>query len=695
VGLKGKAKAAPVLKAWAVGAAQGEQDPMTAATATREMATSVCPEDYPLPYCAGRWPTEYPTSGGFPEGFVWGVGTAAYQVEGAYREDGRGASVWDVFTGADTVGMPGADCSYCCRSAPCEPAAGMQSAGSTGNVADDHYHMWRSDVALMRAMGLKHYRFSISWPRLIPTGRIEDGINEKGLMWYHNLIDGLLAAGITPYVTLFHWDLPQGLLDPAMNKSAWWSRDENGVPDGQITDAYVAFADLCFASFGDKVKWWFTFNEPWTDMWVGIQDGLFSDHGRDPWIGGHNVLVAHAAAVERYRTAYQPAQGGRIGIVINSEWAEPKTLEAASVEASQRALAFTLGWFADPIFSGTGDYPAEMRAELGDLLPKFTKEQRRRINGSADFFALNHYGSSWAASTDEVEMSWNPQRVNQSHDGLMRAQSPWLYAAPWGLRKLLNHVDGRYHHPEIYITESGWSMGADNDTEGAEDQQRVEYYAMYTSEMRKAIFEDGVDVRGYFAWSFVDNFEWRAGYEERFGITFRDFGFGVDSNGPSEVMLQPSEGIQVTRRKESSCWLERVWTTNGLVGPAKTDYGGCVDSSVFENRFVEMTHHCRREITVDAGGRTGQVTGFAPGSADGVCHRLGGDVEWPFPGTVALMGGTIVANYSAAGGFSRLAGYWRAQPPGILWGDGSEWLVEGSKALRESESRDAVFVRKL
>jgi beta-glucosidase/6-phospho-beta-glucosidase/beta-galactosidase len=311
------------------------------AAAAEDPATEACPKGYPVPYCNGLWPTEYTASGKFPRGFIWGVSTAAYQVEGAYREEGRGASVWDVFTGADTVDMPGANCSYCCKSAPCAPADGMLSKGSTGSVANDHYHMWRSDIALMRSMGVRHYRLSISWPRLIPTGRIEDGVNQMGLAWYNKLIDGLLAAGITPYVTIFHWDLPQGLLDPKVGKSAWWSRDENGVPNGQITDEYVAFADLCFASFGDRVKWWFTFNEPWTDLWVGIQGDLFNDHGRDPWIGGHNVLNAHAAAVDRYRTTYQRVQGGRIGIVLNSDWAEPKTLAAASIEASQRAMAFT------------------------------------------------------------------------------------------------------------------------------------------------------------------------------------------------------------------------------------------------------------------------------------------------------------------------------------------------------------------
>ncbi|CAK0873639.1 unnamed protein product [Prorocentrum cordatum] len=368
-----------------------------------------CPS-YPMPYAWNEWPLTYDYEGAFPPDFVFGMGVAAFQIEGAYNEDGKGASIWDTFTGTDTVGMPGADCSYCCKKAPCPIGENMMAVGgngSTGAVADDFYHMWETDLAVMRSMGLRAFRFSISWPRVIPTGQIQDGVNEKGIRFYNNLIDGLLAANITPYVTLYHWDLPQGLVDPKRGLDAWWSNDSSGVPTGQITAAFGDYADLCFREFGDRVKHWFTFNEPNHFLYGGVDEAPNTPQSKVRWpnayVAAHNVLTAHGAVHQLYRSRYRDEQKGSIGIVFNQNWFEPNSTEPKDVAAAERALLFGLGWFADPIFSGTGDYPAPMRAVFrsqGVDLPVFTREQRQNISSSADFFAVNFYSSKFAGDAD-------------------------------------------------------------------------------------------------------------------------------------------------------------------------------------------------------------------------------------------------------------------------------------------------------
>jgi len=556
-----------------------------------------CPE-YPKPYEWGAWPVEYNYTGTFPDGFVWGVGTAAYQIEGAYREDGRGASIWDTFTGADTVGMPGANCTYCCQEAPCPISENMRrqgGAGATGNVACDTYHMYRQDVALMKSMGLKHFRFSISWPRIVPTGRVSDGVNQKGIAYYKRLLDELGRAGITPYVTLYHWDLPQGLLDPDTGRNAWWSVENASAaqprPTGQITRDFVDYADLCFSSFGEQVKTWITFNEPWTFLYGttdgGDAPGIPAYKDKWPWayIGAHNVLNAHAAAVDLYRTKYKASQGGSIGITVNADWGEPLTTDPQDVAAAERALLFRLGWFADPIFHSSGDYPEPMRRvfrSLGVELPVFTQEQRRLLKGSADFFGLNFYacgfaknnpdpgwnigGSGWLSAFEDGK-AWNLTQKPAPY-GMPQALSFWLYSGAWGFRKMLNWVKARYGSPPIYITETGWSDAADSAAGGVRDPLRVEYFANSTAEMQRAIVEDGVDVRGYFAWSYMDNFEWSAGYKPRFGLVYNDYAFGpTGPEGPIRGHPQPRARLQKRWRKNSSCAMEIVWKTNQLINP--------------------------------------------------------------------------------------------------------------------------------
>ena len=555
------------------------------AAASDCLGFDVCPP-FPLPY-NGSYPYSYSYEGTFPAGFVWGLGTASYQIEGAYNEDGRGASIWDTFTGANTVGMPGS----ACAEAPCpiNVEGGMYDVGATGNVANDHYHKYKEDVAMMKAMGLKHYRFSIAWPRVVPTGKVEDGVNELGLQFYDDLIDELLAAGITPWVTLYHWDLPQGLLAPMYGLFGWYSVEEDGAtPSGQIVPHFVDFARVVFGRYGDRVKHWLTFNEAWTFTWLGggwgkapalpAYSGM--DTGNGPkwaYVAMHNVLWAHGAAVDLYRTTFQAAQGGKIGITNNCDWREPLTRDARDVAAAERAIEFQLGWASDPIFGAAGDYPAAMRELVGDALPVFTAEQKALIQGSADFYGLNHYGTGWAqfdegAPGADKTYATVSEGAGPNGPAFVRAQSVWLFGSGWGFRKMLNWVSNRYARPEIYVTEGGWSLAANSSADGTIDPERTYYYANYTSAMLQAIEEDGVDVKGYFAWSLMDNFEWERGYAERFGQNFNDFAWGYDPNAAANQYTQPTTN-QTRFRKDSSCWYEQVYTTNALVSPAT--FPGC------------------------------------------------------------------------------------------------------------------------
>mmetsp|Transcript_65589 Transcript_65589/g.182927 ORF Transcript_65589/g.182927 Transcript_65589/m.182927 type:complete len:736 (-) Transcript_65589:499-2706(-) len=663
-----------------------------------------CPQ-YPTPYKADEWPEEYKHSGRFPAGFVWGLGTAAYQIEGAYREGGRGASIWDTFTGADTVGMPGADCSYCCKEAPCDVNRGMVRKGATGNVACDHYHQWKTDVALMKSMGLKHYRLSISWSRLVPTGKVSDGVNEEGKKFYSDLIDALLAAGITPYVTLYHWDLPQGLLDPP-RASAWWSRDADGRPSGEIVPDWLAYVEVCFSAFGDRVKHWITFNEPWSFTFLasgyGAAPGIdaFSNQSTDPYIAAHNVLNAHAAAVDLYRKRFQEEQGGKIGITNNCDWREPLTDSPGDVAAAERGLLFQLGWLTDPIFGGKGDYPEVMKRMYRERLPRFTEEERRLLNGSADFLGINHYGTGFSHYTPGrpgPDFSYS----KMTEDGLYGAQSPWLYSAGWGFRKLLNWISRRYKNVPVIVTEGGWSLAADSAAAGASDLDRVAYYANYTSELRAAIYEDGVDVRGYFAWSLMDNFEWERGYVERFGVTFSEFHFKADRklsgagqrlnfSGEAKTVAknQPTAGRQMRTRKESSCWLEAVWRSNGLVDPYLDAYG-CVTPKAFEGHFEDSSAPgCLRKVLATENKKrktwSVEVSGTDSRAPLAGCDATN-ELAWgPIPADVS--GSTFAVDFSSRGG-TTMQGFWDREARGIRWADGSVWRWDpGARRLDRNAS---------
>ena len=433
----------------------------------------------------------------FPEGFIWGAATSAYQIEGASREGGKGPSIWDAFTA-----IPG-----------------KIRGNETGEIACDHFHNLHKDVSLMRRMGLQAYRFSISWPRILPTGRRD--INKTGIRFYDRLIDELLANNITPWITLYHWDLPLSL---QLEKDGWLNPE--------ISTYFTEYADICFEHFGDRVKHWITLNEPWVVAIFGYGHGIFPPgrvSNEEPYRVGHHLLQAHAAAVALYRKKYQDTQKGRIGISNNCDWREPATDSEKDRKATQRALEFFLGWFADPIYNGR--YPETMKARLGDRLPRFTETDSEMLKGSSDFFGLNHYTTMLAAHADVVDTETivygnggitEDQNVNLSTDPGWETTAMQWCIVPWGCRKLLQWIDRRYDHPEIIISENGCAFPDELTNGEVNDQRRIDFLAEYLRECFRAI-ENGVHLKGYFVWSFMDDFEWALGYGKRFGIHYVDF----------------------------------------------------------------------------------------------------------------------------------------------------------------------------
>ncbi len=445
----------------------------------------------------------------FPEGFTWGAATSSYQIEGAAREGGRGPSIWDTFS----------------------HTPGKVQRGETGDVACDHYHRWREDVALMAELGLPAYRFSLSWPRIQPTGY--GAPNPEGVRFYSELIDALLERGITPWVTLHHWDLPAAL-----------QMEHDGWLNPRIADFFADYARICFERFGDRVKHWITLNEPWVMARAGFGDGSFAP-GRvsevEPYRAAHQMLRAHGRAVDLYRREFQARQGGVIGLTANCDWREPATDSEADRAAAERAVEFFLGWFADPVW--LGDYPASMRERLGERLPAFTDEDRALLRGSSDFFGLNHYFTAYAAHADEGD-----DGVALRHDPAWERTAMDWPVVPWGLRRLLGWIDARYGRPEIVITENGCALHDRREGGRVDDPRRIDFLARYLAECHRAI-EAGVRLKGYFVWSLLDNFEWTAGYAKRFGLHYVDF-----------ATLERTP-------KSSAFWYRRVIAENGIAEP--------------------------------------------------------------------------------------------------------------------------------
>ncbi|KAL6867357.1 hypothetical protein ACP4OV_015381 [Aristida adscensionis] len=503
---------------------------------------------------------------------------------GAVKEDGRGETIWDTF--AHTPGK----------------IADLSNA----DVAVDHYHRFEEDIKLMADMGMDAYRFSIAWSRIFPNGTGQ--VNQAGIDHYNKLIDAVLSKGIQPYVTLYHWDLPQALEDRY-----------NGWLDRQIVDDFAVYAETCFKVFGDRVKHWITMNEPRTVAVLGYGAGLQApghcsvvlhptckpgNSDKEPYIVAHNFILAHATVSDIYRRKYKATQNGQLGIALDVVWYEPMSNTTIDTEAAKRALEFRIGWFADPFFFG--DYPESMRVRVGDRLPKFRAYEAALAKGSLDFLGINHYTTYYTSHNDTSSTIISSLLL---HDSLAdsgsfsvpfkngkpigdRANSLWLYIVPWGMRSLMNYVKQRYNNPLVYITENGKNvfkseLGKELDEQPIclclgssqglrmddsniplltskentlKDDKRIKYHKDYLTNLAASIKEDGCDVRGYFAWSLLDNWEWTAGYTSRFGLYLVDYQDGLKR--------YPKDSVQWFRRLLSSSNAARARWRRSVISSA-------------------------------------------------------------------------------------------------------------------------------
>jgi beta-glucosidase len=414
----------------------------------------------------------------FPSTFIWGTATAAYQVEGAATEDGRGESIWDRYSATP----------------------GKVVNGDTGVVACDSYHRHSEDVRLMRELGLDVFRFSVAWPRILPEGR--GMVNQAGLDFYDRIVDELLENGIDPFVTLYHWDLPQVL------------EDRGGWPVRETVEAYVEYVEVVVSRLGDRVRHWITQNEPWVISWLGYGMGVHAPgrtSDRDALAAAHHVLLAHGRAAEVLR---RDAPGAEVGVTIDFVPMYPLTDAEADIEAARRLDGFRNRWFLEPVL-GRG-YPQDMLEHYADILPTVEEGDMSTIAAPLDFLGVNYYTRNVirAGSGDT-----KPEPV--PIEGVEHTEMGWeVY--PRGLSDLLTRLHRDYELPPLYITENGAAFPDARQNGSVPDPQRIAYLEGHLDAIAAAIAE-GVPVRGYFLWSLLDNFEWAFGYSKRFGIVYVDF----------------------------------------------------------------------------------------------------------------------------------------------------------------------------
>ncbi len=417
----------------------------------------------------------------FPEHFLWGAATSAYQIEGSPLADGAGPSIWQRFS----------------------HTPGRTVNGETGDVACDHYHRFRDDVALMRELGLGAYRFSISWSRILPQGR--GPVNQKGLDFYRRLVDALRDAGIQPMATLYHWDLPAALDD----LGGWLNRD--------VADWFAEYAAVTFQALDDRVELWATLNEPWVVTDGGYLHGaLAPGHANlfEAPIASHNLLRAHGRAVEAYRSIGTHA----VGLVVNIEPKYPASDSEDDRAATRRADAYMNRQYLDPVFFGR--YPEELADMYGEAWPNLPETDFATIQAPVDFIGINYYTRAVTRNAPEVMLE-RADRVRQ-HNALY-TETGWE-VFPQGLTDTLVWFRDRYGSTPLYITENGAAFfDPPSPVNGTvEDPLRTHYLRQHLAAVARAM-DQGVDVRGYFAWSLLDNLEWSLGYQKRFGLIHVDF----------------------------------------------------------------------------------------------------------------------------------------------------------------------------
>ncbi|MFX1593604.1 MAG: GH1 family beta-glucosidase [Promethearchaeota archaeon] len=448
----------------------------------------------------------------FPEGFIWGAATSSYQIEGGWNEDGKGESVWDALCHTKNV----------------------IHDGDTGDIACDHYHRYKEDVQLIKEMNLQAYRFSVSWPRIFPKGKGK--INPKGVEFYDNLIDELITNDIEPFVTLYHWDLPLKL-----NKiGAWESRE--------VVDAFVNYAKFMFDHYGDRVKKWIVFNEPLVfAVWFCFL-GLYG--GRDiraSFRATHLINVAQAKTIEIYHDSDN--SDGLIGTVLNLDSLYPKTDSQLDKEATIILDGFLNRWFLDPIFKA--EYPIDTLALIEKFFdfPSIPDEDIQLLNDNPlDFLGINNYSCNRVNLKKPIKKMADFYKLllpKTPDKGVEISDMGWE-VCPDGLYDLLKRVDKDYDHPLIYITENGMACKDDIIIDKiVQDDDRLSYLQRYLAAANRALNE-GVNLKGYFVWSLLDNFEWTYGYSKRFGL------IGVDYETQERMW------------KKSALWYQDVIKKNGF-----------------------------------------------------------------------------------------------------------------------------------
>ena len=425
-------------------------------------------------------------AGAFPKNFLWGAATSAYQVEGSPVADGAGPSIWHRFA----------------------HTPGRIANGDTGDVACDHYRRWAEDVEWMARLGLNAYRFSVSWSRVLPLGK--GAVNRRGLDFYSRLTDRLLERGIAPMVTLYHWDLPAALDD----LGGWVDRD--------IAGWFADYADLMFRTLGDRVPQWATINEPWVIVDGGYLHGALAPGHRSAFeapLAAHHVLLAHGAAVEAFRASSAPRAGGTIGIVLNLEPKDPASDRPADLDATKRADAQFNRHYLDALFHGR--YPDELSGIYGEGWPAFDPNDFARIGAPMDFLGINYYSRGITA---DDPTGWPTRSRKVKNPGAEYTALDWeVY--PEGLTRTLQWVRDGYTKLPLYVTENGAAFPEPDtlpeDVRTLDDPRRVAYLHAHLRAVREAIAR-GIDVRGYFAWSLMDNLEWAHGFSMRFGLLHVD-----------------------------------------------------------------------------------------------------------------------------------------------------------------------------
>ncbi len=418
------------------------------------------------------------TSYQFPENFLWGTAASAYQIEGAWDADGKGRSIWDTYTRLPDRILN----------------------GDTGNVACDHYHRMPEDVALMKEMGIPCYSFTVSWTRILPQGRGE--VNPKGLDFYDRLVDALLAAGIQPKATLYHWGFPQAL------------QDLGGWPNRDSANWFADYASVVFEALADRVKIWATHNEPWVAAFLGYGAGIHAPGICDAtkaYQTAHHLMLAHAKAVQVYR---QGGYDGKIGLILNLNHLMPESDRPEDITATQRVYDETHSIFLDPIYKGS--YPEKFFEWLGPHRPDIEPGDLASMRGTCDYLGLNHYNSDTVAY--DLFGGWLKARLTPY------AAPGWGYTEmgwginPAGLKAEVMNIKDNYGNPDLYLTENGCAMPDQPDENGfVADYDRIRFIKAHMLALHEAI-QEGANVHGYFLWSFFDNFEWERGYSKRFGL---------------------------------------------------------------------------------------------------------------------------------------------------------------------------------